>query len=228
MIRTPFTEFDFSGTSTYPTAEGACLTITESYKTLAQIELGLHYIDESDDFPSDVLYSRFRIPDNMGMVWESESRFSSGILVEKMNDLSVPSSLSPFSSAEEEVINLFEGENVLKGVRYFDDDRFYRSIPINDKIVSFKFHYTTIIFDLAFYASNTGVTELYARLRENSLFSGGDDLGSFYFTTYPFVGMNTACYNSEEEWWQENPIPSPVPFRKTTEIHTPNRNVIYG
>ncbi|MEE4378722.1 MAG: hypothetical protein V2J55_14615 [Candidatus Competibacteraceae bacterium] len=229
MIRTPFIEFDFSGTSIYPTTEGAYLTISESYETIAQIELGLHHLDETDDFPSDVLYSRFRISDNTGTIWESESRFGSTILVEKMNDLSTPSSLIPFSSAEEDIINLFEGKNVLKGVRYSDDDRFYRSVLINEKIVSFKFHYTTITFDLAFHTnSSVGLTQLYVRLRENSLFSGSDDLGALYFTTYPFIGMNTAFYNSEEEWWQDNPIPAPTPFRKTAETHTPNKNVTYG
>jgi serine/threonine-protein kinase len=28
-----------------------------------------------------------------------------------------------------------------------------------------------------------------------------------------------------EEWWQENPIPSPTPFRRTSDIYSPNRCV---
>ncbi len=145
-----------------------------------------------------------------------------------MNDLLIPSSLIPFSSAEDEVINALKGKDVLKGIHYSDDDRFYRAIPIGDKIISFKFHYTTITFDLAFYTSDIGLTQLYVKLQENSLFSNGDDLGSFYFSTYPFIGMNTAFYNSESEWWQDNPTPSPTPFRKTSDRHAPNENVIYS
>lgn len=93
MIQSPFKDFDFSDKSSYPTTEGGFLTITESYKTLGQIELGIHHTDESEDLPSDILYTRFRVPDHEGVIWESESRFGSGVLVEKMNDLSIPSHL---------------------------------------------------------------------------------------------------------------------------------------
>ena len=148
MIRTPFIDYEFSGESHYPTTEGAVLTITESYETKGQIELGIYHRDESDDLPCDVLYSRFRIPDCNGVIWESESRFGSSTLVEKMQDLSIAASLIPFSAAEEDIIDLFSRENIPRGVRYSDDDRFYRAIPIDDTIVEFKFHYTTITFQL--------------------------------------------------------------------------------
>ncbi len=229
MIRTPFKDFDFSDKSSYPTTEGGFLTITESYETVGQIELGIHHIDESDDLPNDILYTRFRVPDHEGVIWESESRFGSGVLVEKMNDLYIPSHLIPYSSADEEVISALEGSEVLKGIRYSSDDRFYRTIALNDKIISFSFHYTTITFDLAYHTDDlVDLTRLYVRLCENSLFVEGDDLGSFYFVTYPFIGMNTAFYNSGEEWWQENPIPSPAPFRRTADTYSPNKNVEYG
>jgi hypothetical protein len=228
MIRTPFEDFDFSGKSIYPTTDEGFLTINESYQTVAQIELGIHYSDQSDDLPSDVLYTRFRVPDRDGIVWESESRFGSGILIEKMNDLSIPSQLNPYSYAEQDALAALEGKEVLRGIRYSSDDRFYRSVAIGERIIEFKFHYTMITFELAFYTHDVNHTQLYVKLCENSLFSNGDDLGAFYFATYPFLGMNTAFYNSENEWWQDNPIPSPAPFRRTSEHHSQNQNVRYG
>ena len=231
MIQTPYSEIEWSGTSTFQTVDDGVLTISESYEMLAQIELGLHHQDESDELPSDIMYSRFRVPDSSGVVWECESRFDASILIEKMVDLSrCCSDVVPLSKAEDCVSHAFGTSEVLSGVRTSSDDRFYRRLACDGKILEFQFKYTTLTFDLAFHTEDEGyLPTLYVKLQEGSLMDlDGAALGALCYETVPFMGDNCAYYNSENEFWQQNLVPSPLIFAKTSDNHAPNPNVQSG
>lgn len=227
MIHTSLQSFDFSSTTRYPTDQGGVLTFNESFEIEGQISLGVHAQDESDDLPMDILFTRFRVADSEGAVWEAESRFSSEHLVLLMQEAVTPSFLQPFAQAEASVQKLFaSGGKVLKNIRFSSDDRFYRPLFLGDKVENIIFKYTTISFDLAFH--DDGILErLYCRIHPNSLFKDGNDLGSFVFETSPFIGPNTAAYNEDEEIWQTNPLPAAIVFKKTADTTTPNPDVIW-
>lgn len=222
MIHTPLKEFEFSSTTRFPTDQGSILEFNESDNVVAQISLGFHHRDESDDLPDDILLTRFRVADCLGVIWEYESHFRSDYIVGLIRSLLEPMVLIPFDNAEQAVKTAFDGPDVLRDVRFSSDDRFYRTLTVGTEVIEIPFHYTTISFDMVIVEDEIQRSRLCVRINENSLFKNGDDIGAFLFETEPFVGPNTASFNLENDWWQANPIPAPVIFKKTTERTTPN------
>jgi len=224
MIHTPFKEFEFSSTTRFPTDQGSILEFNES-DVVAQISLGFHFRDEPDDLPNDILFTRFRVADCLGVIWEYESQFRSDYIVGLIQGLLEPMVLIPFLDVGQSVKTAFDGADVLRDVRFSSDDRFYRTLTVGAEVIEIPFHYTTISFDIAVIEDEIRRSQLCIRINENSLFKNGDDIGALIFVTEPFVGPNTAAFNVENDWWQANPIPAPVVFRKTLERTTPNPKI---
>jgi hypothetical protein len=224
MIHTPFREFEFSSTTRFPTDQGSILEFNES-DVVAQISLGFHHRDESDDFPNDILLTRFRVADCLGAIWEYQSHFRSDYIVGLIQGLLEPMVLIPFGDVGQGVKDAFDGPNVLRDVRFSSDDRFYRAMIVGAEVIEIPFHYTTISFDIAIIEDEIHRSRLCVRINENSLFKNGDDVGALIFVTAPFIGPNTAAFNQENDWWQANPIPAPAVFRKTADLNTPNPKV---
>ena len=224
MIHTPFREFEFSSTTRFPTDQGSILEFNES-DVVAQISLGFHHRDESDDLPDDILTTRFRVADCLGFIWEYQSYFRSDYIVGLIRGLLEPMVLIPFDDVGQAVKTAFDGQNVLRDVRFSSDDRFYRTLTVGTEVIEIPFHYTTISFDITIIEDEIRRSRLFVRINKNSLFKNGDDIGALIFVTEPFVGPNTAAFNLENDWWQANPIPAPVVFRKTADLTTPNPQV---
>jgi hypothetical protein len=224
MIHTPFREFEFSSTTRFPTDQGSVLEFNES-DVVAQISLGFHHRDESDDLPDDILTTRFRVADCLGVIWEYQSYFRSDYIVGLIRGLLEPMVLIPFDDVGQAVKTAFDGQDVLRDVRFSSDDRFYRTLTVGTEVIEIPFHYTTISFDITIIEDEIRRSRLFVRINENSLFKNGDDIGALIFVTEPFVGPNTAAFNVENDWWQANPIPAPVVFRKTADLTTPNPQV---
>jgi hypothetical protein len=224
MIYTPFREFEFSSTTRFPTDQGSILEFNES-DVFAQISLGLHHRDESDDLPNDILLTRFRVADCHGVIWEYQSHFRSDYIVGLIQGLLEPMVLIPFGDVGQRIKDAFDGPDVLRDVRFSSDDRFYRTLIVGSEVIEIPFHYTTISFDITIIEDEIHRSRLCVRINENSLFKNGDDVGALIFVTAPFIGPNTAAFNLENDWWQANPIPTPVVFRKTEDLNTPNPKV---
>lgn len=224
MIHTPFREFEFSSTTRFPTDQGSILEFNES-DVVAQISLAFHHRDESDDLPDDILTTRFRVADCLGVIWEYQSYFRSDYIVGLIRGLLEPMVLIPFDDVGQAVKAAFDGQEVLRDVRFSSDDRFYRTLTVGTEVIEIPFHYTTISFDITIIEDEIRRSRLFVRINENSLFKNGDDIGALIFVTEPFVGPNTAAFNLENDWWQANPIPAPVVFRKTADLTTPNPQV---
>ena len=134
MIHTPFREFEFSSTTRFPTDQGSILEFNES-DVIAQISLGFHYRDESDDLPDDILTTRFRVADCLGVIWEFQSYFRSDYIVGLIRGLLEPMVLIPFGDVGQAVKAAFDGQDVLRDVRFSSDDRFYRTLTVGTEVI---------------------------------------------------------------------------------------------
>ena len=222
MIQTPYDSREFLGGQTFLTDCGGRLQILNDYSMPdAQIEMGVHFEGDPEEMESDVLYTKFRLPDKDGIVWEYESRFSVEVILDTMNNLAdSTSSLKKFADAPQAVADAFSEKSCLKGVTYCNDDRMYRHVLVGDSAKEINFHYSALSFDFCFLEIS-----FFTRLCVKISGLTEDDL---LYTTSPFVGPNTAFYSEDENSWVSHTIPAPVLFKKTNETAKSNIGVVYS
>ena len=227
------------GTITYPTSDGRSIqfVLDDGYKLQYDFELSFHYRDTSGDLPTDVLEHRIWVPDANGQVWTTATRFTSELFIQHLYNFA--SALAPyyFEQTDESLQQMFEDNLILEEIHYGDDDRIYRKLLLGDELVTVKFHYTVMTFDVAFIedqlCKSKGLpmsTSLAVRLREDSLYDDrGDPLPAIKFEIEPEVLLkhNTALFNHKEEYWTDSQLPIPLVFEPTDEqFELPQSNVV--
>ncbi|MBL8794825.1 MAG: hypothetical protein JNM56_13030, partial [Planctomycetia bacterium] len=159
------------GTAHYPTTDGRSLEITEGLLA-GDLELRLEFRDPEKMQPTDALACEFHTADREGRVWTTTARFTAGIFITHMFDFGASRHMNLFRprDADEDYRRAFKQAVVLRRVRCSRDDRFYRTLLIGDQLVTTKFKYTRLTFDVAAIEDPNGhATQLAVKVRKGSL-----------------------------------------------------------
>jgi hypothetical protein len=141
--------FETGGTTFYPTDDGRRLEISEG-QIIGNISLRFEWRNPSEDLLTDALACDFRTADADGRVWRVTSRFTTELFVAHMLDISAMTGTGLFHPhADRGYQRAFKECLLLRDARFSSDDRFYRTLLIQQKPVDIQFRYTTIRFDVA-------------------------------------------------------------------------------
>ena len=221
-----------NGTITYPTSDGRSIQfiLDDNYSFQYDFELSFHHRDRSEEvghLPTDVLEHRIWVPDSNGQLWTTATRFTSELFVQHIYNFASASAPYYFEQMNKSSQQKFEENLILDDIRYGDDDRIYRKLLLGHDLVTVKFHYTVMTFDVAFVqdelCKSKGLpisSSLIVRLRENSLYDENyDPLPAIKFDIEPEIlfNHNTALFNHKEEYWSDSQLPIPLVFEPTDE-----------
>jgi hypothetical protein len=214
------------GAIDYPTADGRRLRITgeDVGGVLAirnETRVAAQAGDEEDafaDLPSDVLAAELRLADSQGRLWATTSRFGADRLLARCIDLSYSNTgaqREPRPKRGSKSRSVFDSPTTLSEVICSSDDRGYRYLTLDgEKVVSFKFEYMVLAFDVAL-VSEADEPEVRVRLRQGCLFDmkTEEDLGGWIFPIHwqELFRCNTHT-PTPDGGWQENALPLPLTF----------------
>lgn len=98
----------------------------------------------------DVVHSLVRLADAQGRLWEGESIWDVGGIVERMTDFGSTTAPLKFENAPAEWKKAFAEGLFLSGARGLLDDRFYRRLLLEDQVFNIPFKYQGPVLDMAF------------------------------------------------------------------------------
>jgi hypothetical protein len=229
--------FSQGGGAEFPTGDGRRLRIAGGLvkgevAVWNETRLAEQAGDDEDgfaDLPTDVLAAELRLADSEGQVWAATARFSADRLLARWIDLSYANSgpqrePKPKRGSK----SIFGSPAALGEVMCSSDDRSYRYITLDGKaVVSFKFEYTVMAFDLVL-VSEDDEAEVWVRLRPECLFDEKTrkDLGGWIFPIHwlELFRSNTRV-PAPGGGWQENALPLPLTFHRVDATGSPQAAV---
>lgn len=222
--------FETWGTTHHSTSDGRQLEITEGVLS-GEMKLGFEFRDPEKMLPTDALACELRTADREGRVWTTTARFTAAVFITHMFDFGASWHMNLFRprDAEDDYQRAFKEAVVLRRVRCSRDDRFYRTLLIGDQLVTTKFKYTRIIFDVAAIEDPKGHSTLFAvKVRKGSLLDEDDeDFGElgYCLSCQHLLRHNTGVFDVVRQYWRDNPLPLPLVFSPTGEQTTRQENV---
>lgn len=223
--------FETWGTTHYPTSDGRQLEITEGVLS-GEMKLGFELRDPEKSLPTDALACEFRTANREGQVWATTSRFTTAVFITHMFDFSASRHMNLFRprSADEAYQQAFKRAVLLRKARCSRDDRFYRTLLIDDELMVTKFKYTRITFDVAAVNDPGGFsTKLAVKILKGSLLDEEEieDIGElgYYVECQHLLRHNTGVFDPVRKYWRDNPISLPLVFSPTGKQARPQENV---
>lgn len=219
--------------------------------TLAELEVRVHAPGSEDHYDTAVLATDVAIADAQGEVWKATSLVTADIFVKHMVDLSSTRGATVFSvrdglSGYADWDAAFRDRPLLSGVVCVQDDRFYRTLLLQDyggpapvgrrpaSVIDLKFHYSIFRFDIAAMKPepNQPAVDRDLAIRVNDGKSGeylqdlnGGSIGSFGFAMSWAYLLSNSAYAVERGRWIEGDGPLPLVFHHTEDIAAPQPHV---
>jgi hypothetical protein len=223
--------FETWGTTHYPTNDGRQLEITEGVLS-GEMKLGFEFRDPEKSLPTDALACEFRTADREGQRWATTSRFTTAVFITHMFDFSASRHMNLFrpGKADDQYKRAFKRSVLLRKARCSRDDRFYRTLLIDDELITTKFKYTRITFDVAAVEDPNGFsTELAVKVHKGSLVDEEEieeigDLG-YYVACQHLLRHNTGVFDPLRKYWRDSPLPMPLVFTPTGKRGVCQENV---
>ncbi len=223
--------FETWGHCRYPTTDGRWLEIGPE-SLAGTLSLRYQFRDPADMLPTDAIACDFQTTDDEGRIWTTTSRFTTEVFITHMFDFSLRKSMNLFwpRKAEKEYKNAFKTRLLLRKANFSSDDRFYRTLLIEDQLIRTKFKYTRITFDVAVVQTkHPYLTKLAIKVRAGSLLDEEEieDVGEFgyYMSCLHLLQHNTGVFNEERGRWGDSPVPMPLVFDTKGKRGTLQANV---
>lgn len=232
------TELRLPAAVEHPTADGRALRLEHVDNSFPAytFQLSVHRPPDTGWGPLDIVEHRAWMADSDGIVWTAASRFTAAWLVEQLALAAFENVRAPRTRDEQPALHaLFDHAPLLEGVRYFSDDRLYRSLVIGGRWMQCIFKYTTLSFDVAVQTDAPDGLRLHARLREGCLhcFPSPDarervPLPALVFELdHPssLITRNTAVEGPSPGEWNDSPLVLPVRWERTADRAAPQPGV---
>jgi len=213
--------FETWGTTHYPTNDSRQLEITEGVLS-GEMKLDFEFRDPEKSLPTDALTCEFRTADREGQVWATTSRFTTAVFITHMFDFSASRHMNLFrpGNADDGYKQAFKRAVLLRKARCSRDDRFYRTLLLDDDLITTKFKYTRITFDVAAVEDPKGwSTVLAVKVHKGSLVDEEEieDIGElgYYVECQHLLRCNTGVFDPLRKYWRDSPLPMPLVFAPT-------------
>ena len=229
------------GSLDFPTTDGRKLRFDSQRGYKADYAYELKRLPaETDDFPIDGVALRIWVADDQGRVWSAVSQFTAEFFVDELGMCNFENvrDYYVFDKAPAEIQNLFQTSQVVEGIYFTSDDRFYRSLRVGTEWVQAIFKYTDLTFDVAVQIAPPFATKLFARLRQGSGYDPSLPLSEIRHTSelpelvFELGGdaprrmlyANGAMHFPRGSWGM-GPLPQPIAFESTGEPGEPQATI---
>lgn len=210
--------FETWGTTHHPTTDGRQLEISEG-ELFGELTLSFEFRDPEKSLPTDALACELQIADREGHVWSTTARFTTKVFITHMFDFAASDHMPLFrpKNADDDFQQAFQGNTLLRKARFSSDDRFYRTLAIDKELVTTKFKYTQIKFDVAAVkGTHPSLTKLAVKVHKDSFRDEEDskslgELG-FYVSCQHLLRNNTGIFDPRGQRWRDGPLPLPLVF----------------
>lgn len=223
--------FETWGTTHHPTSDGRQLEITEGVLS-GEMQLGFEFRDPEKSLPTDALACEFRTTDREGQVWATTSRFTTAVFLTHMFEFSAGRHMNLFRprNGDDEYQQAFKRSVLLRKARCSRDDRFYRTLLVDDELITTKFKYTRITFDVAVVNDPSGhSTKLAVKIHKGSLLDEEEieDIGElgYYVECQHLLRHNTGVLDPPRKYWRDSPLPLPLVFAPVAKRGLRQENV---
>lgn len=216
--------------TTLSTEDGEVLSLTPAKFIPYEFSFGIKQKGEE----VDVVHSLVRLADEQGRLWEGESIWHVGDIVERMTHLGSIGPPVKFENAPREWKEAFTERLFFSGARALLDDRFHRRLLLEDEVFDVPFKYQGPTLDMAFHRTeHVGLVQVFARVGglHASLPKKPDDVIELPQIVFQLEAMNHLFVNfgcvDSTGYYAYDIIPRPFIMKRTGLTGAPNPLVQY-